>query len=295
MIVNITTTQNNYFERTETLVRYYEDIRKYLPLDIKREHELIEIFQKSSNESERDKAKSELICANQRFVLGIARRWATNDNILDIINEANIGMVEALEEYDLQQNVKFITFAVFYIRRAINNYLIKNGQIIKRSNLAKTWHLLSQATNKFIQREERNPTNDELLKILVEEYKVDIKDAHDVLPLRVQSIDSFDEDSEDTHGINDLMEFNTSSAMSNDCEKNIENDFLKKITQNVLKCLTPLEREIITSLFGINQFREQDLKEVGERLGYSSERIRQIRNDALEKMRRMYKRQTAKI
>lgn len=295
MIVNITTTQNNYFDRTETLVRYYEDIRKYLPLDIQREHELIDIYQNSRDANEKEKAKNELICANQRFVLGMARRWATNDNILDIINEANIGMVEALEEYDLKQNVKFITFAVFYIRRAINNYLIKNGKIIKRSNLAKTFHLLSQATNKFLQREERNPTNDELMTMLVEEYNVDIKDAHDVLPLRVQSIDGFDEDSEDAHGITELIEFNASSAMSNEYETNSENEFIKTVTQNVLKCLTPLEKEVITSVFGINQFREYELQEVGDRLGYTSERIRQIRNEALKKMRSFYEKQTKKL
>ena len=170
MIVNLSSPQNNYFERTDTLKRYYEDIRKYVPLTMGREQELINLYHKTKSTYEKKKLKDEIMCANQRFVLGVVRRWATNDNILDLISEANIGMAEALEEFDVKQNVRFITFAVYYIRRAINTYLLKHGCMVKRNNLAKTNHLISQITNNFMQKEMRQPTTDEIAEILEKEY-----------------------------------------------------------------------------------------------------------------------------
>ena len=294
MIVDITTLNNNFFERTDTLVRFCEDIRKYTPLDIQREKELIEIYKTTTDKILKNKAKDELICANQRFVLSMARRWGSNDNLLDLISEGNVGILEALENYDLKQNVKFITFAVFYIRRAINNYLIKHGRTVKRSNLAKTFHLLSQATDKFLQTYERQPTNDELLEVLNKEYGVDIKDAHDVLPLYIQSIDGGFDDTEE-HGEYELMEYNINSASVNDCEKNNETTFAKILTENLLKKLTPIEQEVIRYVFGINHCREYELQEIGEKLGYTSERIRQIKKTALEKMKVLYSQQINKI
>ena len=288
MIVNLSTPQNNYFERTDTLRRYYDDIRKYKPLSLEKERDLIYQYHTTQNNIEKKKIRNTILCANQRFVLGVARRWATNDNILDIISEANIGMMEAIEEYDVKQNVKFITFAVYYIRRAINTYMMKNNCMVKKNNLAKTYHLVSQVTNAFLQKEMRQPTAEEIIEVLEKDYGVVVKDVNDILSIQMSSIDEDVDGNEDDMNISTILAFNDISASENMCEKENEKEFAKKMTQSVLKKLKPIEQEVVKYIFGIGHDREYELQEIGEKLNFSSERIRQIKINALEKMRKEY-------
>lgn len=288
MIVNLSAPQNNYFERTDTLKRFYDDIRKYEPLSLEKEKDLICQYHTTQSGAEKKQIRNTILCANQRFVLGVARRWATNDNILDIISEANIGMMEALEEYDIKQNVKFITFAVYYIRRAINTYMMKNNCMVKKNNLAKTYHLVSQIINTFLQKEMRQPTSEEIIEVLEKEYGVVIKDTNDILSIQMSSIDEDFDGNEDDVNISTLLAFNNVSSTENFCEKKSDQDFAKKITQSVLKKLKPIEQEVVKYIFGIGHDREYELQEIAEKLNFSSERIRQIKINALEKMKKEY-------
>jgi RNA polymerase primary sigma factor len=295
MIVNLSIPQNNFFERTDTLKRYYEDIRKYIPLTIEREQKLIKIYHTTQSQQEKKKVRDEIMCANQRFVLGVVRRWATNDNILDLISEANIGMAEALEEYDVKQNVRFITFAVYYIRRAINTYLLKHGCIVKRNNLAKTNHLINQIVNNFMQKELRQPTNDEIAEILEQDYNVSIKDSTDILNVQMSSIDEdYGCDDEDAN-VSTILAFNSASASENECEEKNNQEFAQKMVQSVLKKLTPAEQEVVKYLFGIGHVREYELKEIAEKMNFTSERIRQLKISALEKMKKAYANMTKNL
>jgi RNA polymerase primary sigma factor len=295
MIVNLSIPQNNFFERTDTLKRYYEDIRKYIPLTIEREQKLIKIYHTTQSQQEKKKVRDEIMCANQRFVLGVVRRWATNDNILDLISEANIGMAEALEEYDVKQNVRFITFAVYYIRRAINTYLLKHGCIVKRNNLAKTNHLINQIVNNFMQKELRQPTNDEIAEILEQDYNVSIKDSTDILNVQMSSIDEdYGCDDEDAN-VSTILAFNSASASENECEEKNNQEFAQKMVQSVLKKLTPTEQEVVKYLFGIGHVREYELKEIAEKMNFTSERIRQLKISALEKMKKAYANMTKNL
>jgi RNA polymerase primary sigma factor len=288
MIVNLSTPQNNFFERTDTLKRYYEDIRKYTPLELSDELELIKTYHSTANKFEKERIKNIILCANQRFALGVARRWATNDNLMDLISEANIGMIEALNDFDYTRGVRFITFAVHYIRRSINAYMIKNGSIIRKNNIAKTYHLISQATNKFMQREFRQPTLEELTEMLKNEYGVELKDVNDVATLQLSSIDEdYGSDDEDAN-MATMIAFNSCSASFNDCEKTTNHDFAKKLVQSVLKKLTKKEQEVVKYLFGIEHSREYEISEIAEKMEYSTERIRQLKISALEKMRKEY-------
>lgn len=288
MIVNLSTPQNNYFERTDTLKRYYDDIRKYQPLSLDEELKLIKEYHITKSKVEKEAIKNKILCANQRFALGVARRWATNDNIMDLISEANIGMIEALEDFDYNRKLRFITFAVHYIRRSINSYMIKNSNAVRKSNYAKTYHLISQATNKFMQKELRHPTLEELTDFLKSEYGVELKDVNDVATLNMLSIDeNYDCDDEDSN-MSTMFTFNNISSSFNECEKNANNEFAEKLVQSVLNKLTPREQEIVKYAFGIGHSREYEINEIAEKMNYSSERIRQLKISALEKMKREY-------
>lgn len=288
MVIDLSNSQTNYFERTDILKRYHDDIRKYVPLTIDEELKLIKIYHTTLSKEEKEKAKNKILCANQRFALGVAKRWATNENIMDLISEANIGMMEALEEYDVSQNVKFITFAVYYIRRAINNYMIKNGNMVRKNNAAKTFHLMSQITNKFIQNEMRQPTSDEIIDILNKEYDIKIKDKNDILNIQVSSIDGDCSSDEDDVNIGTIIEYNEVSASNNECETKSEQEFAQKLVKSAIEKLSSKEQEVIKYAFGIGHIREYELNEIAEKMGFTSERIRQIKNTALEKIKKEY-------
>ena len=283
MVVNLKTPNSDYFERTETLVRYYEDIRKYDVLTNEEELELFEMI-KNGNKFEKQVAKEKLINCNQRFVVAVAKRYATNDNILDLINEGNIGLMEALENFKVEKGVKFTTWAVWFIRRAINLYCINYGNLVRKTNLSQTYHVVSQATNKFIQTEYRQPTLEELAELLKDEHDVDIKNLSYIIDTKFTSIDEGFNSNDDEMNV-----FNEYSASFNDYEKVSNNEFNNKLISNMLLKLPKREKDIITLYFGIGYDREYELQEIAEKVGLTTERVRQLKNDILDKLKISYK------
>lgn len=295
MIVNLKSRAADYFERTDTLVRYYEDIRRYQLLSLEEEAELFNLLKYGNNE-EKKYARSKIINSNQRFVVAIAKKFGTNDNILDLISEGNIGLMEAIDKFDITKGVKFSTFAVWYIRRAINLYNINHGTLVTKSNISKTYHVISQATNKFVQREFRQPTLEELKDLLVNEYNVDIKDAIDILDTRIVSIDDDGgDDSDDNTNVSDVIAYRSNSAYSNTYEKRAENDFNKELIQSMLNKLSKREQDIIKLIFGIDCDREYELQEVAKKVGLTTERVRQLKFSIIEKLKEEYKKVLNKI
>ena len=288
MVVNLKSPTSDYFERTETLVRYYEDIRKY---DVMSEEKEVEMFNllKSENKKEQEYARNYIINCNQRFVVAMAKRFATNENILDLINEGNIGLMEAMEKFNVDEGNKFITFAVWYVRRAINNYCINYGNMVKKTNVSKTYHVIAQATNKFIQTEYRQPTLEELLDILNKEYKADIKTIDDLLDTRISSIDEGFNSDDDSTNIAEMSIYNSYSASANDYEKISNDDFNNKLISSMLGKLPEREKTIIKMVFGIGYYREYELQEIAEELGLTTERVRQIKNAVLKDIKDKYK------
>lgn len=288
MVVNLKTPSTDFFERTETLVRYYEDIRKYNVMSTEEEVEMFELL-KDGDKYEKELAMERIINCNQRFVVAVAKRYATNDNVLDLINEGNIGLIEAIKDFDVTKGYKFITWAVWYIRRAINQYCINFGNLVKKNNLSKTYYVVSQATNRFIQNEYRQPTLEELAQILKENYNVEIKNLDDILETRVSSIDEGFNAEDDDANIYEMSLYNSYSSSSNEYEKISDNDFNNKLITNMLKKLPERECKIIKLYFGIGCDREYELQEIAEKLELTTERVRQIKNSVVKQLKQDYK------
>lgn len=288
MVVNLKTGTSDYFARTETLTRYYEDIRKYNVLSTEEEVEYF-LMLKNGSDAEKSFAKKQLVNSNQRFVVAIAKKFGTNDNVLDLISEGNIGLMEAIDKFDVTRGIKFSTYAVWYIRRAINLYNINYGDVVTKSNISKTYHVISQATNKFLQREFRQPTLEELKEILLTEYDVDIKEVEDILDTHYISIDESDQQDDDNANVGDMLLFNSTSASRNLYERESDYEFNKKLITNMLQKLTPREQEIIKMVFGIGCDREYELQEIGAKLGLTTERVRQLKFSVIDKLKLDYK------
>ena len=284
MVVNLKSPTTDYFERTETLTRYYEDIRKYDVMSEEKEVEMFNLF-KNGNKQEQEYARNFIINANQRFVVAMAKRFATNENILDLISEGNIGLIEAMKDFDITKGNKFITFAVWYVRRAINNYCINYGNLVKKTNLSKTYHIIAQATNKFIQTEYRQPTLEELLEIVNKEHKADIKSIEDIIDTKISSIDEGFNSEDDDAVFGEMSLYNSYSSSFNEYEKISNDDFNNKLISSMLGKLPEREKTIIKMVFGIGYYREYELQEIAEELGLTTERVRQIKNSVLKEIK----------
>ena len=293
VIVNF---RNNgkYFERTNTLVNYFNDIRRFDGSIKPEDDATLFYYCKNGTKAEKAEARKIIIEGNQRFVVSVARAYATNNNLMDLINEGNIGLMEAVDAFDPNvkvngKTVKFITFAVHYIRRAINQFKVNNDAIVKKNNISKTYHVLSRARNKFLQENGRQPTTDELKDLVNKEYDLKINDSADMLDLRVTYIDENASDDDDDANLADLATFNSYSASGNGYERTESNDYNKAMVTSLLKVLTPREQSIIKMAFGIGECRELTNDEIAERIGLTTERIRQMRTSIMKRLREEFK------
>ena len=304
---NIKTT-NNYFERTETLVKYYHEANEYDVLDADREKELFMLLDEGKASIEKAKEVGDrklqaryekevaslrdfIINSNLRFVISIARVYATNNNILDLIDEGNIGLIEAVDTFDVSLGNRFQTHAIYLIRQKINLYRQNDDLIISKNNESKTYHIISNMTNKFIQEYQREPTSDELKDYINEHYpNAKIKDSADVLNVRVASIDEPVDSDDGDANIGNISAFNSYSASTNDYEGTVEVEHLSALINTLMRGLSDRDKSIIKMYFGIGQKFNAPcpVSEIADKTKLTKERVRQIVADVQNKMREEY-------
>lgn len=285
-VVNLTTPTSEYIQRSEILNKYYDDIRNYKVLSREEEKAQFNLYL-HGNEQEKAQARNTIISANQRFVVAVAKRYGTEENILDLINEGNIALMDAFESFDTTKDVKFTTWAVWYIRRGITQYLVKYGDIVRKNNAPKTFHLVNQITHQFLQQEMRPPTPMELIDIMKTKYKLSIKTINDVIKTKYIYIDEANKEEAET--MNNLSIFNSYSSNMNASVKEHELEYAKHTIKKYLRMLSEKEREVIKYSYGIDCEREHELQEIGRILNMTTERARQLKAKALEKMQNKFK------
>lgn len=303
-------------DRTDNTNRFYRDVRKYKPLtredEIKYFTELAEArkvieshsgFCKSAElESALDRynsIKEKLILHNQRLVIASTKKYATTDTLTDYINEANMGLFSAIDKFDVNRGVKFSTFAVPYILTAINAYKYGTDQLVRKTNLSKTFHVVTKCKNDFIQKNEREPTNEELMEVINARYKKTISDHRDLLDMRYLSTDIDETDDESEYTTGDMMDYMEVSSNPNDCEKVHENEFSAELASTLMNVLDERERKIIEMSFGLDKNRPIGYgctnQDIGAELGITPERVGQIARAAMKKMRKEYKSRVRRI
>lgn len=301
-------TTNNYFERTETLTKYYHDANEYSVVDATREKELFTLLDegkknvKKANDckdyelakkyqKEVDSLRNFIIKSNLRFVISIARIYATNSNILDLINEGNIGLIEAVDTFDVTLGNRFQTHAVYLIRQKINLFRQGDGLLIKKNNESKTYHIISNMTNRFIQEFHREPTSEELKDYINKHYpNAKIKDSADVLNVRVSSIDEPIDNEDGDSNIGNITAFNSFSASYNEYEKKTDVEYLSNMVNTLMRNLSNRDKTIIKMYFGIEQKYNAPapVSEIAEKVKLTPERVRQLIGEIKEKMREEY-------
>ncbi|MBO4595576.1 MAG: RNA polymerase sigma factor RpoD/SigA [Bacteroidales bacterium] len=218
--------------------------------------------------------------ANLRFVVSVAKQYQNQGlSLPDLINEGNLGLIKAAEKFDETKGFKFISYAVWWIRQSILQALAEQSRIVRLPlNQVGSLNKISKAQGKFEQEHERQPSTEELAEMIdIPQYK--IADTLRVSGRHV-SVDAPFVEGEDNSLLDVLP--NDDSPMA---DKGLTNESLSIEIERALQILTPREREIIKSFFGIG-CQEMTLEEIGERLDLTRERVRQIKEKAIRKLKK---------
>ena len=225
-------------------------------------------------------ALEKLTRANLRFVVSVAKQYQNQGlSLPDLINEGNLGLIKAAEKFDETRGFKFISYAVWWIRQSILQALAEQSRIVRLPlNQVGSLNKINKALGKFEQENERQPSAEELSE-MIDVPKDKIADTLRVSGRHVSVDDPFVE-GEDNSLLDVLPNDDSPSA-----DKGLTNESLSTEIERALQILTPREREIIKSFFGIGR-QEMTLEEIGERLDLTRERVRQIKEKAIRKLKK---------
>ncbi|MBP5374354.1 MAG: sigma-70 family RNA polymerase sigma factor [Bacteroidales bacterium] len=224
-------------------------------------------------------ALEKLTRANLRFVVSVAKQYQNQGlSLPDLINEGNLGLIKAAEKFDETRGFKFISYAVWWIRQSILQALAEQSRIVRLPlNQVGSLNKINKALSKFEQENERQPSNEELSE-MIDVPKDKISDTLRVSGRHV-SVDAPFVEGEDNSLLDVLPNDDSPSA-----DKTLVNESLSTEIDRALSTLTDREREIIKSFFGIG-CQEMTLEEIGERFGLTRERVRQIKEKAIRRLK----------
>ncbi len=263
------------FADEDYLSLYMKDISKYQPLSSEREGKLAARIRKGDREALR-----ELVKANLRFVVSVAKNYEGQGVALgDLINEGNIGLIKAARRFDEKKNFRFISYAVWWIRQAILQALADQSRIYRLPpNQAGALHKLGKAEERLEQKLHRQPLKEEIaseLKISLNAVEIADRIMQKSVslegPIGMESASSFGEVVEDEN-----IELP---------DERIEEESSKRAVLRLLDCLEPREREILRLYYGVGRESRTTLDEIGRRLGLTRERVRQLRERAVRKLK----------
>lgn len=273
----------NYTNRSEeSLDRYLVEISRMPMITPDQEVELAQIIRKGGEKGE--EAKEKLVTANLRFVVSVAKQYQHQGIPLsDLINEGNLGLITAADKFDETRGFKFISYAIWWIRQSILQAIAEYSNMVRRpqSQIAIS-NKIKNATNEFIQKNQRHPSAEELSEIISLEIEK-IEKAIQAEP-HISSIDAPITEDEDI-----TMADMFASPSDYDTDRKVNYDSMCHDMLEVLSyVLNDREKTIVIQSFGIG-CQERALDDIGNELGLTRERVRQIRERGLEKMRKSSK------
>ena len=263
---------------SEALDKYLVEIGRAPMVSIEEEIELAQAIKKGGRAGER--AKNKLVEANLRFVVSVAKQYQHQGlTLTDLIDEGNICLIKAAERYDETRGFKFISYAVWWIRQSILQAIAEQSRIVRLPlNQVGSLNKVNHEINKFEQENLRRPSVEEIAdRTGVDEEKISQSMAasgHHV------SIDApFGDD--DDNAMVDVM------SSGDDCrtDKQVDHESMAMELKQVLgQVLKERERQIVCACFGIGE-PEKGLEEIGDKMGLTRERVRQIREKSISKLR----------
>ncbi len=260
---------------SESLEKYLNEVAKEEMISIEEEVLLAQRIRQGDQ-----KALERLVKANLRFVVSVSKQYQNQGlSLPDLINEGNLGLIKAAQKFDETKGFKFISYAVWWIRQSILQAIAEQSRIVRLPlNKIGTLNKIHKAFSQLEQEFQRTPLTDEIAKV------VELPDDKIAAALEVSgrpvSVDAPLIDGEDGTLI-DIMENKESPSADN----NLIKESLRKEIQRTLATLSEKERSVIERFYGLGT-KEMTLEEIGEEIGLSRERTRQIKENALRRLQK---------
>jgi RNA polymerase primary sigma factor len=273
--------KNIFFVEEGSLGLYLKDIAKHRALTSKEEAHNAREIRKGDK-----KAVETLVKANLRFVVSVARNYQNQGMPLaDLINEGNLGLIRAAYRFDEKKNFKFISYAVWWIRQAILQGLADHSRIVKVPlNRVATIHKVGKARAKLEQKLRRLPNDKEI----ADELEISEQEVASTLKISNRHA-SLDAPIKDENG-GSLFDIIKNDDQETTDQKAMEDSVTREI-EKVLDTLTEREQNVVRMYFGVGEETHYTLEEIGQQLAITRERVRQIKDAALRKLRRSGKAQ----
>jgi RNA polymerase primary sigma factor len=259
---------------SEALEKYLSEIGREELLSSDEEVELAQRIRKGDS-----KALERLTKANLRFVVSVAKQYQNQGlSLPDLINEGNLGLIKAAEKFDETRGFKFISYAVWWIRQSILQAIAEQSRIVRLPlNQVGSVNKINRMLSKFEQENERRPSVDEISEQT--DLPQDKVGEAMLASNRHVSMDAPFVDGEDNSLLDILVNDNAPMA-----DRQLVVESLRTEIDSVLKILTERERRVVTAFYGIGQ-PEMTLEEIGNKYGLTRERVRQIKEKAIRRLR----------
>ena len=264
---------------TLSLDKYLHEIGKVELLSAEKEVELAKRIKRGDRN-----ALETLVKANLRFVVSVSKQYQNQGlSLPDLINEGNLGLIKAAERFDETRGFKFISYAVWWIRQSILQALAEQARIVRLPlNKIGSINKINKAFNKLEQEFQREPTVEEVASLI--EAKPDlVEDTMNFSDIHV-SMDAPLRD-EEANNLYDVM-LNDDSPNP---EESLMDDSLRMEIERSLSTLGDREAEILRFYFGLNGYAPHTLEEIGDEFGLTRERVRQIKEKAIKKLKNQYR------
>ncbi len=261
---------------SQSIEKYLQEIGKVDLITAEEEVELAKRIKQGDQE-----ALEKLVKANLRFVVSVAKQYQNNSlSLNDLINEGNVGLVKAAQKFDETKGFKFISYAVWWIRQSIMQALAEQSRLVRLPlNKVGSLSKINQAFANLEQKYEREPTPEELAEALelgAEEIETTMR-----VSTRPVSVDAPFVEGEN----NTLLDVLENDGAEGTDENMVYSHSLSVETERSLSTLTERERDVIKLFFGIGVPYPMSLEDIGEKFGLTRERVRQIKDKAIEKLR----------
>ncbi len=268
-----------------SLDKYLNDIGKIPMLTADDEATLAKAIREGDT-----KALDKLTKSNLRFVVSVAKQYQNQGlSLSDLINEGNVGLMKAAKRFDETKGFKFISYAVWWIRQSILQAIVEYSRIVRLPlNKVGSYNKVNEAFLNFVQEFEREPTNEELAELL----EMTPKEINNMLKGNGRHL-SFDAPISGDEGDSTMLDV----ISSNDGilpDNNLMEQSLKEEVQQGLSILSPREVEVLSSYYGLNNYKSLTLEEIGDLYGLTRERVRQIKERAIRRLRKSYNRNNLK-
>ena len=269
---------------SQSLDKYLQEIGKEGLITADQEVELARRIKEGDG-----RALEKLVKANLRFVVSVAKQYQNQGLSLgDLINEGNLGLIKAAQRFDETRGFKFISYAVWWIRQSILQALAEQSRIVRLPlNRVGSLNKISKTFSELEQKFEREPSPEELAEVL-EVSASEVVDTMKISGRHVSMDAPFVQGEENS--LLDVLE-NDGDEKPDD---GLMNDSLRKEVQRALSTLTSREADVITLYFGLNGEHAMTLEEIGEKFNLTRERVRQIKEKAIRRLRHTSRSKTLK-